>query len=510
MSIRIVAPHAVYLREGIRREPPRPPQLRQPTYEATFDFYTCFYDVLISDNTIRLIGPPMGSLLNTLDTASFALNNKPIPSFCIHLRDADRTQMSYIDISGMDVQPGSPYELIFSLAGTEYKALATWTSAAQLKGRRALITKSRNNDPRWIADWITYYKLIHEVDVVILYDNQSDAYSISELRDSLAKASEGIDVVIVQWDFPFGPQGGVWAGHKSTPWDSDYCEYGILEHAKHCFLKHANLVIHHDIDELLLPVEGGSIERLMIKDNVPYARYSGAWVSSAFTLPTRTFSFCDYTFLEQTSKSTTTKWVLRPALVDNEELQWKTHGLRSLPQALNKAIEHRHFRAISTNWKFDRSSNNRPQFVTQCPALASVFCSLAWIKQPDLVRHNELILRSAKDYFQPDTHCTPHSVVWNDQSSLVFKFKTGSYLFAIDVHLRSDNSLGIIGRGSNRRSRLALENMRVAGTRIGVGRYLFGTCERNYDTGLFGVVKHHAERLHELFLSYESALQAQQ
>ncbi|MFX8481515.1 hypothetical protein ABTL74_19375, partial [Acinetobacter baumannii] len=43
-------------------------------------------------------------------------------------------------------------------------------------GRRVLLTLSRNNAPRWIADWIRFYATLHGADAVLLYDNASDRY----------------------------------------------------------------------------------------------------------------------------------------------------------------------------------------------------------------------------------------------------------------------------------------------------------------------------------------------
>src|SRR4030088_1133183 len=49
---------------GLRRCPPRPPDLRQPRYEEEFDFLTALYDCFASSDGrwVVLVGPPLANL----------------------------------------------------------------------------------------------------------------------------------------------------------------------------------------------------------------------------------------------------------------------------------------------------------------------------------------------------------------------------------------------------------------------------------------------------------------
>lgn len=40
---------------------------------------------------------------------------------------------------------------------------------------------------------------------------------------------------LVPWNFKYGPKGGASTGLKNAPWDSDFCQYGMMEHAKGAF-----------------------------------------------------------------------------------------------------------------------------------------------------------------------------------------------------------------------------------------------------------------------------------
>jgi hypothetical protein len=84
-------------------------------------------------------------------------------------------------------------------------------------------------------NWIKFYKTVHHIDAVLFYDNNSDNYTLEELKEYLIKENLGVDVILVPWNFKYGPQGGASTGLKNAPWDSDFCQYGMMEHAKERF-----------------------------------------------------------------------------------------------------------------------------------------------------------------------------------------------------------------------------------------------------------------------------------
>ena len=51
-----------------------------------------------------------------------------------------------------------------------------------------LSTVQKNNKLKWIKDWIEYYKEVHGVDRVILYDNASEYQSTLEQELKIGRA----------------------------------------------------------------------------------------------------------------------------------------------------------------------------------------------------------------------------------------------------------------------------------------------------------------------------------
>jgi hypothetical protein len=495
VSFTLITPSPVVLRGDIYREPPRPIHLRQVCYHAEYDYTTLFYDIVLIGNTIRFIGPPLANLRQELDCDSFYLDAFSIPRERVRLSDANRTQNSYIDISGLNVCPSSNPLLSFNLAGLRYTAQIRPSLSQNLRARKCLLTLSKNNALRWIADWLTYYKRVHGIDVVVFYDNQSDAYSLDELQNVLVKECLDVDIYLIKWNFPYGPQGGVWAGHKSTPWDSDYCQYGMFEHAKHYLLNQAELVINHDIDELLLPVDGHSINEYMIAHGLSFVCYSGQWVSPTTNKYSNDVSFRDFVYTDTTTKTTTTKWVLKPFMFSNEDLQWKTHSVAPLAPPLDTNITHRHFKGISTNWKFKRQVVDKLAPIRPCKPLIRAFNSIGWSNPEATLPSFKTLLHASKLFFSNCADGKPTSIFLHSEATLVFDFRIGIYHFALDVNIFPDSSLGITAYGCDANSQKALDKLSLQCLRKVSDRFLLSLHDRSHMQGLFEAVYNHAKQL---------------
>lgn len=216
-----------------------------------------------------------------------------------------------------------------------------------------MTTKSKNNDLQWISDWAKFHAIKHGVDAVLLYDNGSDDYTSSDVLAALDHPQLDV-VIVVDWPFKFGPQGGSWNGLKGAPWDSDYCEYGILEHARHRFLSEAAGVINHDIDELAVTSNGQTIFEVINDSKDGYIRYFGRWIENITKQPQNIPQFTDFAYYSTVRNPTTVKWALDPKRTADAK-QWKTHGITNLPPVANtEQVMHRHFMGINTNWKWKR------------------------------------------------------------------------------------------------------------------------------------------------------------
>ena len=65
------------------------------------------------------------------------------------------------------------------------------------------MTQQRNNPLPWILDWGRWHHRLHGMSRLVLYDNASD--NRDDLAAALARMDEAMDVVLVDWPFPYGP-----------------------------------------------------------------------------------------------------------------------------------------------------------------------------------------------------------------------------------------------------------------------------------------------------------------
>ncbi|WP_222127588.1 glycosyltransferase family 92 protein, partial [Brevibacterium casei] len=188
---------------------------------------------------------------------------------------------------------------------------------------------------------------------MVIYDNNSTDYSLEDLSNAVAAGGADVSVV-VDWPFKFGPQGGKWNGPVERPWDSDFCEYGINEHARWKYLSESKFVIAHDIDELLLVNQNTPILDVATSYPADYLSYSGAWVEDTPRSDSTVPRFRDFYYTDPHAHPTTRKWsALTSRIAD--ATQWKTHSIGGASHAKTPEITHRHFKGITTNWKWSRS-----------------------------------------------------------------------------------------------------------------------------------------------------------
>jgi len=348
----VISLNSVSLDEGngILRSKPRPVELRQKDYDSKFDSSTLFYDIYADGELVRLAGPPLLNLKPSVENLQFTVNGKK--QLESKFTDLDRTQHSWLRFDGL----AETMEFGGDLATASVRVGKSYTDI--FNGKKALVTKSKNNDLRWIRDWVAFHVETQGVDAVLIYDNDSTEYSTSDLIDTL-NTIDGLEVaIVVEWPFKFGPQGGNWGGVVNAPWDSDFTEYSILEHARYRFLKTADLVISADIDELVMSENGRSLGELMRESSAPGLVYEGRWITTVNDENNSNetqVSFKDFIYYDKNSKPTTQKWSIRPDACESAT-QWKTHSIAGVKLFRTKDVCHRHFLGISSNWKTKRTN----------------------------------------------------------------------------------------------------------------------------------------------------------
>jgi hypothetical protein len=349
----------------LRREPPRPVDHRPPDYDANFDFHTVFYDCFISADGRRLvcIGPPLANLAKAVLPKVTSAFHKPAFAWA-KVRRFDR-------VSELLFQPRRT-DAVFGDGIFEQSRIAAQPNHCDwFRGRRAVVTMSKDNHLEWIHDWVEFYARRHGCDAVLFYDNGSTQYEPAQVWERIA-AVPGIEVaVVVTWPYRLGPRGAApplktWTGPHGVShevWDSDFAQYGMLEHARHRFLSLAAAVLNGDIDELVITLSRQSIFDLVQESRTGYLSFGGIWIENAAENdPGEARRHHHYVYRRVPEpRWTAAKWAVVPSRC-SLRAQWCVHWIAGMTAdaKLSPRALLRHFVAINTNWKHQRWVPEQP------------------------------------------------------------------------------------------------------------------------------------------------------
>ncbi|WP_159793766.1 hypothetical protein [Puerhibacterium puerhi] len=337
----------------LRRRPPRRVDLQGALYVEQFDFTTLFYDVCQVGDSIFLSGPPLFDTLAGMDVEWCITNQYGRCPVTPTLEDVKKTQNSWIHDVG---QIGGSH-LEMSVGRDTVVGLVNSVPEDLFRDRRVLMTKSQDNRLEWIADWVKYHVTCHDVDAVLLYDNRSKSYGTQDLLETLATTGVGV-AVVVDWPYKFGPQGGTRDGVVNAPWDSDFCEYGVLEHARSVFLSAARMVINTDIDELVVTPDGRSVLDWLDATETGLLYYRGRRIESEAEHVDDVPRYYNFRYRDPSSPPSATKWTIDPQRA-GAVTQWCTHYVAG--PAIGEPLDdmYRDFRAINTGWKYPERTKRR-------------------------------------------------------------------------------------------------------------------------------------------------------
>ncbi|MBG1233299.1 hypothetical protein [Aestuariivirga litoralis] len=327
---------------GVKRTITRPEAFRQDGYLANYDFRTVFYDCFREGDSLIFVAPPLinfkDELLSALQKAS---GNAQLDYYA-----RDRT----VEIR---LKTGAE-ELEVSFAGIREMITPQPNESHLFEMRRVMLTQSKNNDPQWIADWFQFHAKSHGANALLLYDNNSDRYETAELEDGLQRRFPAALIKVVDWRFPFGVTGG-----PQQMWDSDFSQFGVLNHARFRFLRSARSVLHGDVDELIVAVDGRS-SVFSAAENSPFGViiYNGHWISDATALADgQALRHRDFLHLVPSPKNVCTpKWCTVPGR-NRHDSNWEIHSISgySGTELRSPDFKIRHFSAI-TSWRAVRMS----------------------------------------------------------------------------------------------------------------------------------------------------------
>ena len=377
--------------KGVRREPVRPRNYQNADFLAQFDFETLFFDSFFgnSGNHLILVGPPLLNLASLAEKMEMIA--LPSGQRCpFRIKNMDRHSQVWVTVSYPTI------EFLVRTEVGEFQIVPRDNHSNLFHDRRVLLTLSKNNRLEWIQDWLRYNRDVHGANAVLLYDNSSTRYSAEELLSALVEVSGFDPICVVMWPFKYGPQ-----GLDSTRfWDSDFCQFGVLEHARWRFLQEARSVLNSDIDELVVSSNGSGIFETVERSWSGVMRFHGVWVYGFLNQtqlgseqePLRYTSFDHYLRPPPKRKcriipifrgECPAKWAAVPRRCP-ANAQWTAHSINNWRGArgVTGTFCYRHFKEINDHWKYDRSGreNFDPARFVYDRAMVSNFGHVNWAR----------------------------------------------------------------------------------------------------------------------------------
>lgn len=344
-----------FVQTDLARRAPRPPALRNAKYAECFDWKTLFYDVYRVGEHVVLQGPPLLNLLGEL--------RKTEPFSGAFRRFLPRARHFGMHKRGEIWLKTSDERIVFDGPLGQFDLAVQPPQNDRFAGKRVLLTLSKDNDIRWIVDWARYHQRLHGAEALLFYDNGSALYDRDELQARLDEALPELYVEVVLWPYIYGPQAGHgWAVDGVEPdWDSDFCQVGVLQHARFRFLQQARSVMHNDVDELVIGNAGRGVFEAAETSPAGMVKFDGRWISVVGERPIDPTAcrHADFTFDEGADlPNCTPKWCIRPQAF-SRKVSWGVHNIFGAKGnvVISPEFLFRHFRGITTNWNYERSTD---------------------------------------------------------------------------------------------------------------------------------------------------------
>lgn len=343
---------------GFKRIPARPSDLQVLDFDKNYDYDTIWNDaVQVSPESMLLIGPPLYSTAQWLHENCKFMDMQG-RDLTWQYSEMDRACIVRVTTHGWmrEFMVETPYRRhIFKVSH----------ASGDFANKKVIVTISKDHPISWLKQWIDYHKTVHNVEGLLLYNNRSTLYTSDVLENALAR--DDMVIKVVEYDVPFGAMGGglwEWQGRTGThlPWDSDFSQYVMLEHAKWRYLHCAKLVINADTDELLI-IKNSTLEGVAeycATGEHSVLLYDGIWiepVDSMTGVVAKDVLFenrCFVNYWHTTNgdgRGIGIKWMLNPQR--NMHYQWHLHKTYG-PHVKTSEITFGHYFAMNTSWSYAR------------------------------------------------------------------------------------------------------------------------------------------------------------
>lgn len=331
----------------LRREATRPEHLQDSTYSEKFDSTTIFYDIAVVGDEVILSGPPLLNLQPVLETALVKVDGRSA-----HFVKTTRLERSQTTIFSFDCgKTGFPdkVEVHIESLGLKVEKTGLKDLAKFLYNKNVLMTLQKNEEIQWIKDWVAYYVHNHGVNAVLLYDNESDNYSAADLVSALESISKLDKIVVVNWNFKYGPQGSPWVG-PGVDWDSDFCQIGAFQNCRFHWTNESNGWINADIDELVMSRSNASVFDLLKDSSTGVVGYGGKWIEN-IAVGLKDGDLPRYWNFPYFSKANcNNKWAMNSSAIARGAHP-TAHYVRNIETSVSDDLFIAHYKPLNSGWK---------------------------------------------------------------------------------------------------------------------------------------------------------------
>jgi hypothetical protein len=322
---------------GLGRQPKPPPGGFPEGFDASYDFTTLWYDAMAMPGGVRLVAPSLLNLAAPVRAARFRIGGAP--ARLARIRRHRRHDV--IELTG---PPGAEVEI----------DLGDWTGRSAVRadrnalfaGLNTAVTLQKDNDPRWIADWVRWHQREHGLQAVLIFDNGS-ADGAGPVAEALAPLGLARAVVVRAPQ----PYGGLMRGGGGK-----FLQSALLNLARLGYLARARAVLQVDVDELVWP-GGGPIFDRAVASRLGFVPFRGLWMSPA-PAAEAPYLHASHSHRVPGEKPCPAKYCVVPGGWMGG-FSWEVHNLENAPPArwlAPKDLGYWHCRAITTDWKNERSA----------------------------------------------------------------------------------------------------------------------------------------------------------
>ncbi|MBE3639063.1 hypothetical protein [Mangrovicoccus algicola] len=247
----------------LRRRHVRKPARRTDHYLERYDRRTLFYDCVYHEDRGEY-----------LFTAPRFLN--------LWQEFRDRLRLDGAPVRGLSRQWSAKYEQVRIRAPRGTVSL-DWPGGWQIAPRAdladrfagldAVVTMNRDNDLRWIREWLAYLCRVHGLEAAVIFDNGSTAYRPQDLAETIAAIPGMRASAVLVADYPYGPRDS----GKGLEVRPKFLQPALMNLARTDLLRKAGAVLNADIDEIVLKRGGQTVFEATRASRLGALRLPGSW-----------------------------------------------------------------------------------------------------------------------------------------------------------------------------------------------------------------------------------------